>query len=442
MGSDWAVQRCGLEGLASTMAGFDSPREASRSKARPAAVVNTSTTWTGPDSKVAGPPSTGAASPFGGASPGDAREAGEAFDLARVLADVAEFIDQLFSDGARTSPTSGGCARPPSGGPPPLGWQERASTTGEWTSAQVQAHGQATAEAHLRAQASSEAFVDAQGVGVRGGAEVSAGVSAEARGEVVTDLGSLKGRARVSAEVYARAHGEARVNTDGSVTAAGRAEVGALVKAEAAADAELLGGLVEGHAQGVAQSGAGAQATGRARLGFSPPQAAVEADAGAFAGARAGFEAKGGVAGASYGFKAEALAGAGAQVNVKAGLDDGQFTLKGSISLAVGVGVTIGLDLAVDTRDVGRLVSGVVGAAGQLLGAVFGAMGQDLGDDVGRLFDGGSACGRHAGQVLDRAAPPPRAPATSPPAEAPEPDAAAEDGEALEDATTEHRSLS
>ena len=77
--------------------------------------------------------------------------------------------------------------------------QEKVEVSGETGDEHFKAKGHAAAEAHAKADTFSETFIDGSGVGVRGGAEASAGVSADADGSIKTDIGELNGHAHVSA---------------------------------------------------------------------------------------------------------------------------------------------------------------------------------------------------------------------------------------------------
>lgn len=322
------------------------------------------------------------------------------FDLGAILGEVFAFIGKAFGEAAPASSNKSSTE---------VGVEEKATVSGRWSDGHVTAEGRAGAEAHARAQAASETFSDETGVGVRGGAEASVGASAEAAGRVCSDVGSISGRARISAEAYARLYGEARAGPDG-LTASGRAEAGALARAEAEAQAELLGGLVAGTADGRAEAGAGAQATARTAVTFNPPEAVVDAKAGAFAGARAGFKAKGGIAGVGYGIEAEVWTGAGAKAEFSGGLDDGKFKFRATLGVAVGIGACVTIDAEIDTKDLAAMASGVVAVVGKLIGGVFEGLGQVAGGIVGGVVERGA--GSQANQTLAQ----PRSPAPRPPA--------------------------
>ncbi len=308
-------------------------------------------------------------------------DAANKFDLGAILSSIFDFAGKQVDK---------------AGGLPKAahhdGGQVRVAVSGETGDEHFKAKGSASAEAHAKADTFSETFLDGSGVGVRGGAEASAGVSAEAAGSVVTDIGSIDGRAKVSAEVYARLYGEARAGPDG-VSASGRAEAGAMAKGEAETNLQVADGIIAGHADARAESGTGGRATARAAVSFDPPEAVVNAKAEAFAGARAGYSAKGGVAGVGYGVDMEVWAGAGAKIELNGGLEkDGKFKIQFSIGVAAGVGAMMKFNLEFDTKVFGKVVGDLVGKAGDIVGDIFGA--------VAGLFDGGSGKGAHAGKAL------------------------------------------
>jgi len=147
----------------------------------------------------------------------------------------------------------------------------------------------------------------------------------------------------------------------------------------------------------------------------------IDGDAGAFAGARAGFSAMGGVAGATYGAEAEAWAGVGAKASWHCGIEDGKFKFETGIGVAVGVGAFFKLDTEIDLHDPGAVASGILGLAGGALGMAFGGLpaavvgavvagtsGKGAGDILGGifgavsgLFGGGAGDGSHATAVLN-----------------------------------------
>ena len=313
---------------------------------------------------------------------GNGPEAANKFDLGAILSSIFDFA-------GKEAEKSG--ALPPKQETHVKG-QERVEVSGELGDEHFKAKGRAAAEAHARANTFSETFIDGTGVGVRGGAEASAGVSAEAEGSIKTDIGSLSGHAHVSAEVYARIYGEARAGPDG-ISAAAKAEVGAMAKADADTNLEIGGGWVTGHADARAEAGAGGKANARAAVSFDPPEAVINAKAESFAGARAGYSAKGGVAGIGYGVEAEVWAGAGAKAEINGGLDkNGKFNIEFSLGIAAGVGCMVKFKLEFDTKAFAKVAVDVIGFAADIVGDIFGA--------VAGLFDGGSGGGKHAGKAL------------------------------------------
>lgn len=347
---------------------------------------------------------------FGGARHPQANgpEAANRFDLLALLASIFDFAGQQSqkshsppSDSSHSTPESRGMPREAplqkETGLPPREEQgvkveERVEIQGEAGDEHFKVKGRAAAEAHARADSFSQTFVDGSGVGVRGGAEASVGASAEAEGSLKTDIGSIDGRAKVSAEAYARVNGEAKAGPQG-LSASGKAETGVMAKGEAETNLQLGDGLVTGHADAHAEAGAGGKATGKVGVSFSPPEAVVRAKAESFAGARAGYSAKGGVAGVGYGIEAEVWAGAGVKAEVNGGLDgDGKFKLEFSFGVAMGVGAMVKFNLEIDTKVIAKTVGKLLGGMGDVVGGLLGA--------VAGLFNGGKGDGAHAGNAI------------------------------------------
>lgn len=310
------------------------------------------------------------------------KEAANKFDLGAILSSIFDFAGKQAEKSGALPPKEEHHVK----------GEERVEVSGETGDEHFKAKGRAAAEAHAKANAFSETFIDGSGVGVRGGAEASAGVSAEAEGSITTDIGSLDGKARVSAEVYARLYGEARAGPDG-VSAAGKAEVGAMANADAETNLQIADGLIAGHADAHAQAGAGGKANAKAAVTFDPPEAIIQAKAESFAGARAGYSAKGGIAGVGYGVEAEVWAGAGAKAEINGGLEkDGKFKLQFSLGIAAGVGCMVKINFEFDTKIFGKVAGDIIGAVGGVFGDLFGA--------VAGLFDGGSGDGKRAGKAI------------------------------------------
>jgi hypothetical protein len=321
------------------------------------------------------------------------------FDLGAILGKVLE----VFTPKAETKATEAASV------------SEHAHVEGRFEAGGISGEGSADAEAYAKATATGRAWAGPDGVGVEGEVGATAGVSARTKGALHTPVGDVRGYAGVSVELYARAKGYAIANTKGA-DAAGTAEVGAMARAEAGADAEVLGGMVTGKVDAEAESGTGAVATGHVAISYDPPTAVLEGAAGAFAGARAGFSAKGGIAGVEYGIEAEAWAGAGAKAEFHAGLGaDGKFHFSMGAGVALGVGVFFKVDFALDFKDVGSTVSSLVGAGATIVGGVvsavgtaFGGVGKGVADFFGGifgavagLFGGGQGDGSHAASILD-----------------------------------------
>lgn len=316
---------------------------------------------------------------------GNGPDAANKFDLGAILSSIFDFAGKEAKKSGVLPPAQETHVK----------GREHVEVSGETGDDHFRAKGHAEAEAHAKADAFSENFIEGGGVGVRGGAEASAGVSAEADGSIKTDIGSIDGRARVSAEVYARLYGEARAGADG-VSAAGKAEVGAMANANADTNLQIADGLIAGHADAHAEAGAGGKANAKAAVTFNPPEAIIQAKAESFAGARAGYSAKGGIAGVGYGIEAEVWAGAGAKAEINGGLEkDGKFKISFSIGIAAGVGCMAKINFEFDTKIFGKVAADVISMAGDVVGGIFGA--------VAGLFDGGSGGGKHAGQAISAA---------------------------------------
>lgn len=321
------------------------------------------------------------------------------FDLGAILGKVFElFVPKAETKASQSASVS-----------------ERAHTEGHFEGAGFSGDASADAEAYARATATGRAWAGPDSVGAEGSVGATAGVYAKTKGALHTPVGDIRGHAAVSAELYARAKGYVMANTKGA-DAAGMAEVGARGRAEAHADANLMGGLVTGTADAEAEAGTGAVATGHVGVSYDPPTAVIQGSAGAFAGARAGFSAKGGIAGIEYGVEAEAWAGVGVKAEFHAGLEaDGKFHFSAGLGAAIGVGAFLKVDFALDFKDVGSTVSSLVGAGAAIVGGVLSAVGTVVGGvakgvadffggifgAVAGLFGGGKGDGSHAAALLN-----------------------------------------
>lgn len=245
----------------------------------------------------------------------------------------------------------------------------------------------------LRSESSTSAEADASWTPGRAiaRAEADAHLLAEARasGAASGALGDIAGEAHASAELYARASAYAEANSRG-VTTGATAQTGAYLEAGAEMDTNLLAGLVTGHAEVEAQSGSGADVSVSTTLSCAPPEAAVTAKAGAFAGARAGFQAKGGLAGISYGVEAEVRAGIGIEAEATLGLRDGKLTFEYGLGICLGVGAFIKPRFELDLHSLGPVLGGIVAGIANLLGADQGPAhlpGQHAGDIIDEVLD-------------------------------------------------------
>jgi hypothetical protein len=256
------------------------------------------------------------------------------------------------------------------------GFKQSVHAQGSTSLAGATLAGTADAAAYARAGTTTSSAPGA----VAAEADARLGVSASASGAITSRYGSISGNASVTAEIYAHAKAYAEANAHGA-TAGANAEVGAHVKAQAQADAVGAGGLVTGHAEATAEAGAGGKAGAKVGVSYDPPSTVVDASADAFAGARAAFDAKGGVAGMTYGIHGEAWAGVGAKVEVEAGLTDGKFHFSFGAGISLGVGTFLKFDFEIDLKPIQK-------AFGDLVGAIAG------------LFGGGSGDGTHAASAI------------------------------------------
>lgn len=307
----------------------------------------------------------------------------EHFDLGALLASIFDFAGKLApKEAPKTNEVK-------------AGGEVRVQAQGSTGDAHLGASGRAAAEAHARALASSTSYRDGATVGARAKVEASVGASAEAKGEAHTDWGSISGRARVEAEAYARAQAEAQAGPTG-LGATASAQVGAKARAEAESNLNIADGWVAGHADAHAEAGAGAQTISHAAVSYAPPQAIIESKGEAFAGARAGYSAKGGIVGIGYGIRAEVWAGAGVKAEATAGLaGDGKFKLALTFGISLGVGGMVRYEFEFDTKAFGKAAGDVLNFAAEIVGGILGA--------VAGVFDGGTGKGAHAGRVITQA---------------------------------------
>lgn len=156
------------------------------------------------------------------------------------------------------------------------------------------------------------------------------------------------------------------------------------INAGANAEAYLAKGSAEGelsygdHAKvsGKVDGVVGVEASGNASVGWT----GVQADVGAFAGAKVSGEVSAEVGGISIGLNGEARAGAGADASVQFGMgDDGKFHIGASAGLAWGLGAKGGVDIAIDPGEFADTVadvgSGLMNAASNVGNGIANALG-------------------------------------------------------------------
>lgn len=261
------------------------------------------------------------------------------------------------------------------------------------------------------------------GVAARASFGASAGVSADASGTVETSFGSVTGHVGVSASVFVTGAAYVTANI-GEAEVGANVAAGAVAEANAQAHAQLGGGLATADGEAHAESGAGAAARAVVTVGYRPLQAALNASAGAFAGARAGFAARAGSAGLGVGIAGEAWAGAGVKAEIHAGLKDGKFHYEIGLGIAIGVGCFLKIQFDIDLKPLQQSLGNVVGFVGGILDAVAGLFGAKKGD--GSLLSGIIATamsvlnGVVAGQDPPKALTSPRPQSSSEPVDAPE----------------------
>lgn len=318
---------------------------------------------------------------------------GQNTDLFSILSNIFDFA------GDQAAQSSGA-----NGGPSPqnpevhrdevsTGTEIKKEISGETGDEHLHAKGSADASIYAKANAFSETVNDGKHVKARAGAEARAGMQAEAQGQVTSDIGSIDGKARVSNEAWAAALTEAEAGPTGA-DAMAKAEAGTLAQAKADTNMNLGDGLVTGHAAAHAEAGGGANAMGKVGVSYAPPSAAVNAKAEAFAGARAGYAAQGGMAGMKYGIEGEVWAGIGAKAEFNSGIDkDGKLHFEFAVGVAYGVGMQIKYGMEIDLKQVAK-------TAGKILSLFTGG---GLGA-IASMFNGGKGGGQHANQAVTNAA--------------------------------------
>lgn len=187
----------------------------------------------------------------------------------------------------------------------------------------------------------------------RGEVGVSKSLHAEVSGRTQSDVGEAEGYARAGLNAFAGAKGHVVANRDGA-EAVGQAAAGATASAEAGGSAKLAGGLAATSGNAKAEVGAGGVVSAKVAVSPLPPKAIVTVGGDSFAGARAGFEAKAGVAGLNVGVRGEAMAGVGAKAEFSAGLEDGKFKFGFGLGVSCGVGFFLRIDFEIDLKPVAK----------------------------------------------------------------------------------------
>ncbi|MFT3706734.1 MAG: hypothetical protein QM817_03625 [Archangium sp.] len=273
-----------------------------------------------------------------------------------------------------------------------VGVRKEVEVKGEVGDKNFKLEGRAKAEAHAEANSYSETFNDGKNVHARVGADASVGASAEVEGKIKTPVAQLDGKATISAEAYARAQAEAHAGMDG-VGASAKAQHGVLTSSTNSTNLSVANGLIEGHGDAHAEAGAAGQAIAKTEFSYKPPTAVATGKAEAFAGARAGFVAKGGMGGIQGGVGVEVWAGAGAKIEGTASYKKGHLGFDFSIGASVGVGFKINIKVDIDLKKAAKTFGDILTFMGG--GAIFGA--------IGKMFGGGKGDGSHASKAISDA---------------------------------------
>ncbi|MDP3503708.1 MAG: hypothetical protein Q8S33_25455 [Myxococcales bacterium] len=229
--------------------------------------------------------------------------------------------------------------------------------------------GSLTARARLGARADAVATTTATGARAAAGAAVEADARIVVEGEIHGSAGKAKGKA----QAYARAHADVRGSAEVDVTKGATLKAGASSGAEAGADAQVcaetapivkFGGYdlkAGANASGYAVSGTGASCSAEATATFNPPEIVGQVGARAFAGARAGAQARLGTGPFKLDVGIDARAGAGVEYGLDFSFKDGKLSMKGFAGIAAAVGLGTNFNLSIDFNELGSMVAGIFG---------------------------------------------------------------------------------
>lgn len=194
----------------------------------------------------------------------------------------------------------------------------------------------ATGEVGGRVQVGAQADAAFQSslVQAKVNASALAAVEAKGQGDVTADLNGLRAKGRLGAKAEAEAQIQGKFNTAGLDLGGERVDV-------------------NGQARGYARAGARAEVDVDVAATFDPARLGVDAEAGAFAGAKAGVEGRIGLGEfASLRGEASAWAGAGAEAGVVAGLSEGKLRFGFHAGAAVKAGAGGSWSVEVDVQKI------------------------------------------------------------------------------------------
>lgn len=220
----------------------------------------------------------------------------------------------------------------------------------------------------VTADATASGKVSAGVDGLKAEGQAQVGVTATSSGAVSgsNKYGDASASYDAKATAGASAKGSATLDASG-LKATGELEVGvkASVSGQAKVESKPIGGVpgltVGASVKGTVEASATAYAKGEASLTAGPPPAVIASGkAGAFAGVRA--TAEGTVTAGPLGVtgKAEAWAGAGVEVDAKAGYKDGKLQLGFGAGIGLGYGAKLGFNVEIDVGKAKQIAEHVI----------------------------------------------------------------------------------